>query len=59
MEVGLWCSYVLASYARFLWDDEEEEEEEDASSQYGKDGGNSSATFYGGASRGYPLTAAS
>jgi len=24
-----WCSYVLASYARFLWDAEEEEEEEE------------------------------
>ena len=25
----LCCSYVLASYARFLWDAEEEEEEEE------------------------------
>ncbi|KAL3528871.1 hypothetical protein ACH5RR_008193 [Cinchona calisaya] len=51
--------YVLASYARFLWDAEEDEEEEEASSQYGMGSGSSQAMFYGGASHGSPLTAAS
>jgi hypothetical protein len=50
------CSYVLASYARFLWDAEEEEDEEERhESEYSHA---SSANFFQGASHHPPLTAA-
>lgn len=32
-----WCSYVLASYARFLWDAEEEEDEDNEEVEAGVD----------------------
>lgn len=60
------CSYVLASYARFLWDaeeDAEEDEEEDEGNervQHGTDQSHtSSSNFYHGAHQHSPLTAAS
>lgn len=32
---GVYCSHVLASYARFLWDAEEEDEEEESKHENG------------------------
>lgn len=51
-DLNLWfCSYVLASYARFLWDAEDEEEEE-------MENNSSSPMFFGGDSQNPPpLTA--
>lgn len=57
-----WCSYVMASYARFLWDAEEEEaEEEEEEGGYcgGEDDCTISPKFFEGASHHQPLTAAS
>lgn len=56
------CSYVLASYARFLWDAEEDEEEDEGNErvQHGTDQSHtSSSNFYHGAHQHSPLTAAS
>ena len=53
------CSYVLASYARFLWDaEEEEEEEEDEENQHGTEHSYPPHILLG-ASHHSPLTAAS
>lgn len=54
--------YVLASYARFLWDAENEEEEvSEGSRQFEIQNGNSAATqnYFGAPSHRPPLTAAS
>ena len=56
----LCCSYVLASYARFLWDAEEEEEEEEEEMDHEVEDGTSktlpvTASFFHGA----PLAASS
>lgn len=50
------CSFVLASYARFLWEAEEEEEAED---ERGKDHYESASNFFEGTSGWTPVTAAS
>jgi hypothetical protein len=55
------CSYVLASYARFLWDaEEEEEEEEDEEERHETEYSHASTSkLFQGAPHHSPLTAAS
>lgn len=55
-DVNFCCSYVLASYARFLWDAEEEEDEEEQNKTDHTH--NSSTNFFHGASHRSHLTAA-
>lgn len=52
----LWCSYVLASYARFLWDAEEEEEEEAGEESFRE---KPATSFFEGVHSPPPLAAAS
>ena len=58
-EFGVWCSYVLASYAHFLWETEEEDEED---SRYETATANThgfSPSFFPGGPFHSPLAAAS
>lgn len=42
-----WCSFVLASYARFLWDaEDDEEEEQEVKDQYGTERNDLPSKFF-------------
>ena len=55
------CSYVLASYARFLWDaeDEEEDDDEEDHEEQADLSHMSPPNFFNGTAHHSPLTAAS
>lgn len=53
------CSYVLASYARFLWDADDDEEEDEVKTQYGMEKNTSPSMFFQNESHWPPIAAAS